>query len=48
MLPHILRGDLQRYSFSKSFLSIGIDKIGKRHNALIVFASGAKSIPPVK
>jgi hypothetical protein len=48
MLPHILRGDLQRYSSLESVLSIGIDKIGKRHNALIVFTSGAKSIPPVK
>jgi hypothetical protein len=48
MLPHILRGDLQRYSFSKSFLSISVNKIRESHYALIVFTSGAKSIPPVK
>jgi hypothetical protein len=48
MLPHILRGDLQKYSSLESFLSIGIDKIRESHNALVVFTCRAKSIPPVK
>jgi hypothetical protein len=48
MLPHILRGDLHRYSFRESVLSIGIDKIRESHNALVVLTSRAKSIPPVK